>query len=171
MKCYKEFPLSTVVYNAVTLGGALVVGVVIVAQYGLWATIGYLALLALTGAGLLATVCARCGYYGRRCALGLGKVVALAYKKGQEDEFFRTAGQFVVTLLLVLLLLLPLAGGVALLVAEVTTWRLVLLVVLVGLLLAFLVPHPRLVCRHCCQGERGVCPVGRQLWKTREQQT
>lgn len=33
MKCYREFPLSTVVYNAVTLGGALVVGVIIVAQF------------------------------------------------------------------------------------------------------------------------------------------
>lgn len=32
MKCYSEFPLSTVIYNMVTLGGALGVGVVIVAQ-------------------------------------------------------------------------------------------------------------------------------------------
>ncbi len=32
MKCYNEFPLSTVIYNMVTLGGALGVGVVIVAQ-------------------------------------------------------------------------------------------------------------------------------------------
>jgi hypothetical protein len=31
-----------VVYNTVTLGGALVVGVIIVAQFGLWAMIGYL---------------------------------------------------------------------------------------------------------------------------------
>lgn len=166
MKCYREFPLSTVVYNAVTLGGALVVGVIIAAQFGLWAMVGYLLLLALTVVGLLATICARCGYYGRRCALGLGKVVALAFKKGREDEFFRTTGQFVVLLLLVLLLLLPIAGGVALLVAEVTMWRLTLLVAMVGLLLAGLVPHPRLVCRHCCQGEQGVCPIGRQLWKT-----
>ena len=166
MKCYREFPLSTVVYNAVTLGGALVVGVIIAAQFGLWAMVGYLLLLALTVVGLLATICARCGYYGRRCALGLGKVVALAFKKGREDEFFRTTGQFVVLLLLVLLLLLPIAGGVALLVAEVTMWRLTLLVAMVGLLLAGLVPHPWLVCRHCCQGEQGVCPIGRQLWKT-----
>ncbi len=60
MKCYNEFPLSTVIYNMVTLGGALVV----VAQFEYWATAGYLLLLALTGVGLLATVCARCGYYG-----------------------------------------------------------------------------------------------------------
>lgn len=161
MKCYQEFPLSTVIYNAVTLGGALAVGVTIVAQFGLWATAGYLALLALTGVGLLATVCARCGYYGRLCALGLG-VVALAFKKGREDEFFRTAPQFAVLLLLALSLLLPIAGGVVLLATGYGVWRLALLV---GLLLAGLAPHPRLVCGHCCQGERGACPIGRQLWK------
>ena len=32
MKCYQEFPLSTVIYNAVTLGGALVVGVIVSSQ-------------------------------------------------------------------------------------------------------------------------------------------
>lgn len=165
MKCYTEFPLSTVIYNLVTLGGALVVGVAIVAQFGLGAAAGYAALLALAGAGVLATVCARCGYYGRRCALGLGKVVALIFKKGQEDEFFRTASQFVVLILLVLLLLLPVGGGIALLARGFSAWRLALLVAQVGLLLTGLVPHPRLVCGHCCQGERGVCPVGRLLWE------
>jgi len=32
MKFYNEFPLSTVIYNLVTLGGALGGGVVVVAQ-------------------------------------------------------------------------------------------------------------------------------------------
>ena len=170
MKCYREFPLSTVIYNAITLGGALAVGVAIVAQFGLWATVGYLLLLALAGIGVLATICARCGYYGRRCAPGLGKVVALVFKKGQEDEFFRTGAQFVVLILLVLLLLLPIAGGIALLARGFSAWRLVMLLAVVGLLLAGLAPHPRLVCSHCCQGERGVCPVGRQFWKTRQEE-
>jgi len=168
MKCYSEFPLSTLIYNLVTLGGALVMGVVVVARFGPWVTACYLLLLALTGMGLLATVCARCSYYGRRCALGLGKVVALAFKKGQEDEFFRTAPQFVILLLLVLLLLLPIAGGIVLLIRDFSTWRLALLAAQVGLLLAGLVPHLWLVCGHCCQGECGVCPVGQQMWKTGE---
>ena len=72
----------TVIYNLVTLGGTLVVGLVIAVQFGLWVTVGYLVFLALAGVGLLATVCARCGYYGRRCALGLGKVAALTFKTG-----------------------------------------------------------------------------------------
>lgn len=166
MQCYSEFPLSTVIHNAVTLGGAMVVGVVIIAQFGPWAAVGYLLLLALTGVGLLATVCARCGYYGCRCALGLGKA-AVAFKKGREEEFFRTGPQFAVLLLLVLLLALPIIGDAILLTRGFSAWHLVLLAALVGLLLAGLVLHPRLVCGHCCQGERGACPVGRQIWKTK----
>lgn len=165
MDCYNEFPLSTVIYNAITLGGAVVVGVIVAAQFGLWATLGYLLLLALAGLGVLATVCARCGYYGQRCALGLGKVVAPIFKKGCEEEFFRTAPQFLVTVLLVLALILPIIGGMALLTRHFSTGRLVQLMALVGLLLAGLIPHPRLVCSHCCQGERGLCPIGRALRK------
>jgi len=154
-----------VIYNAVTLGGAMAAGVAIAAQFGLGATIGYLLLLALALAGVLATICARCGYFGRRCAMGLGKVAALAFEKGQEDEFFRTGAQLTALILLVLLLLLPIGGGITLLLRDFSAWRLVTLLAMVGLLLAGLVPHPHLVCGHCCQGERGVCPVGRQLWK------
>jgi len=62
----------------------------------------------------------------------------------------------------------PITGGITLLIRDFSTWRLVLLASLVGLLLAGLVPHPWLVCGHCCQGERGVCSVGRQVWKTEQ---
>jgi len=164
---YTEFPLPTIIYNLITLGGALVAGGVIATQFGPWATAGYLMLLVLTGVGLLTLVCARCGYYGHRCPLGLGKVAALAFKKRQEEEFFRTGAQRVVLLLLVLVFLLPIAGGIALLIEGFSTWWLALLAAQVGLLLAGLAPHPRLVCRHCRQGERGACPVGRRVWRTK----
>jgi hypothetical protein len=72
---------------------------------------------------------------------------------------------FSIGLLLVLLLVLPVIGGVTLLIRQFTQWRLVQLVALVGLLLAGLVPHPRLVCRHCRQRESGACPIGCMLWK------
>jgi hypothetical protein len=168
MACYDEFPRSTVRYNAVTLGGATLIGLVIVAQFGPWAAIGYLSLLAFAAVGLLATVCARCGYYGHRCALGIGRLIPLLFKKGQEDEFAGTASQLFSTGLLVLLLIVPVAGGVTLLVRGWAVWRLLQLVALVGLLLAGLVPHPRLVCRHCRQRERGACPIGCLLWRAGE---
>ena len=40
MASYREFPLSTVIYNAATLGGAMVVGAIILAQLGAWALAG-----------------------------------------------------------------------------------------------------------------------------------
>ncbi|MBN1815677.1 MAG: hypothetical protein JXA14_27835 [Anaerolineae bacterium] len=166
MKSYDKFPLSTVVYNAVTLGGALIVGASIVAQFGSGWLTGYLLLLLFTMGGVLASVCARCGYYGRRCGLGLGKVATLVAKKGQEDEYLRTPFQLLVALLLVLLMVLPVAGGVILLVNGSSAWRWIQLATVVGLLLAGIVPHPQLVCGHCRQGECGACPVGKRFWKS-----
>jgi hypothetical protein len=48
-----------------------------------------------------------------------------------------------------------------------SVWRLVQLVVVLVLLLAFGVPHPKLVCSHCRQGECGACPVGKMFWNSR----
>ena len=165
MECYQSFPKTTVLYNLLTLGGAIVVGVIVLAQLGVWFAVGYLALLALTGYGMLALVCARCYYYDRRCATGVGKVVALFFGKGQEEEFGQTASQKGITLLLAVVLLLPLVGGIVSLVVGYKTLRLVLLVALVALLVAGLAPHPRLVCSHCKLAERNCCPIGKQVLK------
>jgi len=163
MECYDSFPRTTVLYNLLTLGGAMAVGVIVLAQLGAWFALGYLALLALTGYGMLALICARCYYYDKRCATGIGKAVALLFKKGQEGEFGQTTSQKVVMLLLVIVLLLPLVGGIASLVVGYSTLRLALLVALVALLVAGLAPHPRLVCSHCRLAERNCCPIGKQV--------
>ena len=161
MECYDSFPRTTVLYNLLTLGGAMAVGVIVLVQLGVWFAVGYLVLLALTGYGMLALICARCYYYDRRCATGVGKVVALFFKKGQEEEFGQTASQKAVTLLLALVLLLPLVGSIVSLVVGYSMLRLVLLVALLALLVAGLAPHPRLVCSHCRLAEKGCCPIGR----------
>jgi len=163
MECYDSFPRTTVLYNLLTLGGAMAVGVIVLAQLGAWFALGYLALLALTGYGMLALICARCYYYDKRCATGIGKAVALLFKKGQEGEFGQTTSQKAVMLLLVIVLLLPLVGGIASLVVGYSTLRLALLVALVALLVAGLAPHPRLVCSHCRLAERNCCPIGKQV--------
>jgi hypothetical protein len=163
MECYESFPRTTVIYNLLTLGGAMVVGVIVLAQLGVWFAVGYLVLLALTWFGVLAFVCTRCYYYDRRCATGVGKVASLLFKKGQEEEFGQTTSQKAVILLLVIVLLLPLVGGIVSLVVGYSTLRLVLLVALVALLVAGLAPHPRLVCSHCKLAEQGCCPIGKLL--------
>jgi hypothetical protein len=161
MECYEDFPRTTVVYNLLTLGGAIVVGVIVLAQLGVWFSVGYLALLALAGYGVLALVCTRCYYYDRRCGTGTGKIVARFFKKGQEEEYGQTASQKAVILLLVIALLLPLVGDIISLVISYSTLRLVLLVAFVALLVAGLAPHPRLVCSHCKLAEKGCCPIGK----------
>ncbi|HID62959.1 MAG TPA: hypothetical protein EYP49_09510 [Anaerolineae bacterium] len=161
MECYESFPRTTVLYNLLTLGGAMVVGVIVLAQLGIWAMIGYLVLLALAYYGVLALVCTRCYYYDRRCATGIGKVAALFLRKGREEEFGQTAAQKVALLLLGIALLLPLLGGIVSLLVGYSTLRLVLLVALLALLVAALAPHPGLVCGHCKLAEKGCCPIGR----------
>ena len=100
MVCYDEFPISTVVYNGVAAGGVIALGAAVAAQFGVGMLVGYVLLLAVAVAGILATVCARCGsYYGHRCGLGLGKIVPLLFKQRQTDLYLRTPMQFVYVIL------------------------------------------------------------------------
>lgn len=164
MTYYDEFPISAMVYNWVTAGGAMALGAVAAAQFGMVALIGYVLLLLIAVVGILATTCARCeSYYGHRCGLGLGKIVPLFFKQGRPDLYFRTSMQFVYVGLLLLGLVWPVVAGVILIVQGFSVWRLVQLAAAAVLLLAFGVPHPRLVCRHCRQGECGACPVGYRM--------
>ena len=168
MECYEEFPISTVVYNGITLGGALAVGVVLMAQFGVPAMSAYVLLLLVAGTGLLALICSGCGYYGHRCPLGLGRAAAWLFKKGQEDQFFRTVPQFVVGLVLVIAVAWPIVIGGVLLVRDFTVGRLFLLAAMAGLLLVGLTRHPKHVCSHCMQGKCGACPIGRSVWEIGE---
>ena len=170
MTCFDEFPVSTVVYNWVTAGGVMALGAAVAVQFGVGVLVGYALLLAAALVGILATVCARCeSYYGHRCGLGLGKVVPLLFKQGQADLYLRTPMQFVFVILFLLGMVWPIVGGVVLLRQGFGMWRLVRLVAAVALLLAFAVPHPRLVCSHCRQGECGACPIGRKMREGRVQ--
>lgn len=162
MTCYDEFPVSTMVFNAIAAGGVMVLGVAVAGQFGVGVLIGYVLLVAVAVMGILATVCARCeSYYGHRCGLGLGKVAPALFKQKQTDLYLRTPMQFVYVILLLAGLIWPVVGGVVLLAQGFGTWRLVQLVAAVVLLLAFAVPHPKLVCSHCRQGECGACPAGK----------
>jgi hypothetical protein len=161
MAYYDESPVSTVVYNWVTAGGVMALGAAVAARFGVGVLIGYVLLLVVAVMGILVTVCARCAsYYGHRCGLGLGKVVPLLFKQRQTDLYFRTPMQFVYVGLLLMTLVWPVVGSAILLVRGFSAGRLAQLVAVVILLLAFAVPHPKLVCSHCRQGACGACPAG-----------
>jgi hypothetical protein len=164
MRCYDEFPLSTVIYNWAAAGGVMALGAAVAAQYGVGVLAGYGLLLVVALVGTTGSVCARCaGYYGRRCGLGLGKVVALLFKKRNTDLYLRTPMQFVFLVLFVLGMAWPSLGGAVLMARGFSVGRLLQLGAAVALLLAFVVPHPRLVCSHCRQGASGDCPVGQRM--------
>jgi hypothetical protein len=166
MTCYDEFPVSTVIYNWVTAGGLIVLGAVVATQFGVGMLVGYVLLVAVAVMGILATVCARCAsYYGHRCGLGLGKVVPVLFKQGQTDLYFRTPMQFVHLILFLMAILWPVVGGIVLLTGGFSVGRLVQLAAALILMLAFAIPHPKLVCTHCKQGECGACPAGRIFWR------
>jgi hypothetical protein len=166
MTCYDEFPISTVVYNWAAAAGVMVLGAAVAVQFGIGALIGYVLLLLIATIGILATACARCeSYYGRRCGLGLGRIVSVLFKQKQTDLYLRTPMQFVYLVLFLAAMVWPIVGGAILLAGGFSVWRLVQLIATVVLLLALGVPHPKLVCSHCRQGECGGCPVGRMLRK------
>ena len=168
MACHDEFPVSTVVYNWVTAGGVMALGAAVAVQFGMGAMVVYAVLLVAALVGILVTVCARCeSYYGHRCGLGLGKIVPLLFKQGQTDLYLRTPMQFVFVILFLLGMAWPIVGGIVLLREGSSTWRLAQVVIAAALLLAFAVPHPRLVCRHCRQGECGACPLGKRIWDSK----
>ncbi len=129
MTCYDEFPISTMVYNWVTAGGVMILGAVVAAQFGMGALVGYVLLMLVAVLGVAATVCARCGYYGSHCGLGMGKIVPLLFKQGRTDLYLRTPMQFVYVILFLVGLIWPIVGGVVLLVGglargEWRNWRL-----------------------------------------------
>jgi hypothetical protein len=161
MTTYDEFPVSTVAYNGIVAGTLAALGVMVALAFGMEVLASYVLLLMVAVVGVMGTVCARCaGYYGRRCGLGVGKVVPLFFEQGRTDLYLRTPAQFVYVSLLLIGMVWPAAGGAVLLMRGFSTGRLAQLIAALALLLAFALPHPRLVCRHCRQGACGACPVG-----------
>jgi hypothetical protein len=164
MTCYDDFPLSTVIYNWAVVGGLAALGAFVAARVGAALLVGYVLLLLVAFIGTMATICTRCaGYYGRRCGLGLGAIVPLFFRQRPTDHFLRPpaiAGQIVFLALFLVAVAWPIVGGAVLLARAFSIGRLVQLVAAVALLLAFALPHPRLVCSHCRQGASGDCPLG-----------
>jgi hypothetical protein len=164
MTCYDEFPVSTVIYNWAMVGGVMALGAAVAVRFGVGVLVAYGLLLVVGLVGIMATVCARCeSYYGQRCGLGLGKIAPLLFKRGQTDLYLRTPMQYVYVILLLVGMAWPIVGGIILLRDGLSVGRLVQLVAAVALLLAFAVPHPRLVCSHCRQGECGACLLGEMM--------
>lgn len=161
MICYENYPTYLVVVNILEVLVALIVAVVIIAQLGLWAVLGYAILALLAVVLALAYGCTRCYYYGRVCGTGLGKIAALVFKKRDEEEFGKFLSHRVSWTLVAVVLLLPIAAGLISLREGFALPHLLWLAVFLGLMIVIVVTHFRFVCNHCQEARQKRCALGR----------
>ena len=157
MEYYKNYPDSLVAFNLLFSLVGFAVGLIVLAQLGTWAWVGYLALYLLETAAVLAFACTRCCYYGKSCGMGYGRLAALLFKKGAEEEFHQATSHKVAGIILLVTFPLPILGGIGSLIVGFSLYRLFLFLALIGLTVAGFVTRPRFVCGHCKQGESGRC--------------
>lgn len=161
MTCYDEYPTLLVALNMVEALAAVAIGMMITAQFGLVAVLGYVGLASIAVAMAVASGCTRCAYYGRLCGAGLGRIAALVFKKGDEKEFGRVASQRVAWTLVGLVLVLPMVAGLVSVAQSLTVPRALMLAAFLGLMAAMLITHSRLVCPRCHEARERRCSLGR----------
>ncbi len=159
MHCRQDYPLWKTVYNLVMLDGFLASGSIASASLGAWGLGGFLGATSLGFVVAVSTTCSHCSYYGRACGLGLGKLVPLLRRPSDPSLFARTPWQYWAVALLGTAPVLGSAGALRMLTDGMWLWP----ALYMASLLALLLPHPTLICRHCRQRERGLCPIGRTL--------
>jgi hypothetical protein len=157
MEHYENYPCSLVAFNLLFGLAGLAIGLMVLAQLGIWAWVGYLALYLLEMAAVLAFACTRCCYYGRACGTGYGKLSALLFKRRAEEEFHKATSHKMAGILMLVTFPLPILGGIASLIVGFSAYRLLLFLVLISLTAVGFVTRPRLVCGHCKQVESGRC--------------
>ena len=161
MICYDDYPLRIVVVNLVELLAALVLGTILMAQFGWWAVLFYGAVGCLGLILSLAYGCTRCRYYGRACGLGLGKIASIVFRQRDQGEFGRSPSQTVAWTLVGLMLALPVAAGLVSLAAGRLLPGLTILGLYLAVVIAIVLTHSRLVCAHCHQAGDKRCTLGR----------
>ncbi len=162
MEYYENYPRSIVAINLLPALIGLAVSLIVLAQLGSWAWMGYLVLYLLETGSVLAFACTRCCYYGVNCGMGYGRIAAILFKKGAEEGFHKATSHKMAGILMLVIFPLPILGGIALLILGFSLYRLLLLLALIGLTVAGIVNRPRLVCGHCKQGESGRCMMAPQ---------
>jgi len=129
----ESFPLSRVIFGN---GMMLVwIGLGTIAcwfVYPLAAWLYLAAALIMIFVVLRKLVCSNCYYYGKRCALGWGKVSALFFSPGSIDQFSTCAGIKAAPITYGLLTLIPLVLCIVALVQEATILRVAVLVLLLA---------------------------------------
>jgi hypothetical protein len=101
-------------------------------------------------------VCTSCYYYGKRCAIGWGKLAAMMFKKGDVSTFPENPGIKIAPATYGLLSLIPLIFIVIAMIQGVTALKITVLVLLVGISAYSGGIGRKGACMHCKM--RLICP-------------
>lgn len=153
----EEFPLSKAV-----MGNILMLVWMGLGFWGIWFISPLFAWIYL-GMGLLMVyvilrkmVCTSCYYYGKRCAIGWGKLASMLFKKGDVSKFPENPGIKVAPATYGLLSLIPLVFIVIGLIQGVTALKITALVLLLGISAYSGGIGRKGACMHCKM--RLICP-------------
>jgi hypothetical protein len=159
--CYGNYPTRLVAVNILEVLAALAVGVIIIAQFGWWAVLGYALIGVLAVVLSLAFGCTRCYYYGRVCGTGLGRIASIIFKKRDEEEFGQSLSQTVSWALIGVTLALPIVAELISLRHGFTLARLLWLGAFLVMMIVILFTHSRFVCDRCREAQERRCTLGR----------
>lgn len=164
MCSHDDFPRWKTAYNVLVGSAFLGTGALVTLAVGLGWLDFFLGALLVGLVLTVATACPRCAYFGRRCALGIGKLVPVLRGRGRREEFCRTWPQLMAIVCLMVATTVALACAIRLCLAG--AWSIP--AVHVAAMLAFVLPHPRWMCGRCLQREQGLCPIGSRLARPAE---
>lgn len=161
VRIYKQgletFPLSRVIFgNSMML---VWIGLGTIACWFVYPLVAWLylaAALIMIYVVLRKLVCTNCYYYGKRCALGWGKISALFFSQGSIDEFGTCAGIKAAPITYGLLTLIPLVLCIIALLQAVTIFKVVVLVLLLAVSVYSGAISRKVACTNCKM--RLICP-------------
>ncbi len=163
---YEKFPVKIVLLSNLLSVSIYAIGVYLMAGLGLWSLAAYIVYCVWMEIRLLRHSCVNCGYYGKTCAFGKGRLCALLFRQGDPAKFAEWQISWSDLIPDFAVSLLPAAAAVIQLVTGFRWVTLVLLVVL--LVLTFwgnAVVRGSFACPHCRQRQLG-CPAERLFNKS-----
>jgi hypothetical protein len=156
---YENFPARIVILCNLLPLLIYASGAYILAGFGLWVAILYLAYCLWLEFKVLRRSCVNCYYYGNICGAGKGKLASWLFKPGNPEQFAEMEISWPDMIPDFLVSVFPLVGGIILLVID-FSWLLVALMVLL-LVLTFAgnaIIRGSFMCKYCKQKEIG-CPA------------
>lgn len=153
----EEFPVSDVI-----LGNLMMILQIALGTIAGWFVYPIAALIYLVTAVSMVyivlrwMVCTHCYYYGKRCALGWGKLSALFFKKKNITQFSTCTGIKIAPFFYPLLAIIPLIFATVALIQELTPMRIAILTLLLFISIYSGAISRKKVCANCKM--RLICP-------------